>query len=101
MNMLWQICSFEQAVTLNKLGTEQNTVYWFSPTGQLYLNKTTSHKEDGSVAAYTLAEIAVMLGYTFVSPKIYLAAERLIEELQNGATKIAEANSRLLEAQNT
>lgn len=50
--------------------------------------------------AFTLSEIALMLGYSWVSNNARDAADRLIMEIKNGTTSANEVNAKLKEAQN-
>lgn len=84
MNTNWQICSAEQAKELKYLGID-------APA------KTLS--QDGQTNIYNLSEIAVMLGYSFVSSNVKEAADKLIEELKNGCSDVKDCNARLKEVQ--
>lgn len=119
MNFEWQVCSFEQAKELNKLGlvNPSDRFVWFCKgidNGQkvkLCIKHPTEEKwigdglpETGSVTiesfeAFTLSEIAIMLGYTFCPTNVKEAADKLITEIKTGASTVKDCNARLLEIQ--
>ena len=121
MNLNWQVCTIEQAETLKGLGiiNPSDMLVWFrndTNTGQntrLCIKRINEEvwvcdglpeegsKTNSSFEAFTLSEIAVMLGYSFVSSNVKEAAERLIEELKNGCVLAKDANARLKEMQNS
>lgn len=112
LNFNWQVCSIEQAKKLKELGilNPSDSYVWFpSESGSVLGIKTspdlwvTTENYPHSfttecIPAFTLSEIAVMLGYSFVSSNVKEAADKLIEELGNGSTTAVDANARLKEA---
>jgi len=111
MDYKWEICSFEQGKELKELGiTGVPMCIWHDYSSHsdtalgnemIFPNNPGDYMSmENYYPGYSLAEIASMLGYTFVSSKVKVAAERLIDEIKNGTTKISDANSRLKEAQN-
>ncbi|WP_432714392.1 hypothetical protein [Pedobacter sp.] len=118
--MNWQLITFEQAVQLKALNVSQASKYsWFgNPDHITELNErwiwtdTTEavnsidqeHRHDIGVSipvasAYTLSELAIMLGYSFVPSNVKDAAEKLINEIKTGTSTIKDINARLIEAQ--
>ncbi|KQC02063.1 hypothetical protein [Pedobacter sp. Hv1] len=123
MNLEWQVCSIEQAEELHRLGVinPSDLFVWFYSGNKENETKTLSlgirphgtkevwystQKLSGlhtiaSYNAFTLSEIALMLGYTWVSNNVREAADRLIMEIKNGTTTANEVNLKLREKYNT
>lgn len=98
--MNWQVITVDQAKELELLNlTEPATLTWLK-SGE---NEFDLVQQEGFVDfiqhnAYNLAEIAVMLGYTFVKTNVKEAAEQLIQELKVGSSTAKDCNQRLKEA---
>ncbi len=110
INESWQVCSYEQGKELKSLGingTPMAVWHDFSKYNDskmseeiFFPNNTKEYMSmEDHYPAYSLAEIAIMLGYTFCPSNTKEAAEKLILEIKVGSSTVKDCNARLLEAQ--
>lgn len=106
----WQVCSYEQAKELKRLGINGEPMAIWHDFSKYEDSKISEEiffpnnpkdymTMDDHYPAYTLAEIAVMLGYTFCPTNVKEAAEKLINDIKTGASTVKDCNARLLESQ--
>jgi len=118
----WMLTTLVQSEELKSLGITQEAVFsWFGDkelitelierwvwqdttepaNSQAYEERKDNNTSIPIAAAFGLSEIAVMLAYSFVPSNTQEAADKLIEELKNGASTANGCNSRLKEVKST
>jgi hypothetical protein len=70
-NLLWQVCTPEQAEKLKKLGVTQNQSCYYFQHGQLqYVPQHFKVEAPDAFAAYTSTELGIMLPYYYQTTRI-------------------------------